>query len=370
MDTINLVEKLVSINSVFPKEKELSSFISDYLESLGFQVKTVITEKGRPNIIATFGESDKFLAFYGHMDTVPRDEESKYDPFKLKIVGKKAYGLGAEDMKGAIASIIKAGEFAVENKYPLKLIFGVDEELISRGAHDLVNSGYLKDIGFLISGESGQIKDINQPFNVCYGRKGRILFQAKVTGKKAHAAEEEKGKNAINETARFIKILSSINFPKHEFLDNVRIVLQSIHSDTTSFSTPDKCAITFSVLTTPGITSESVKEKILSTAKENNIKVDCRPVERDTPYGESYEVDRDNKFLKVLEKEIFEKNKIKPTYASSVADENIFANRLNIPVISLGPIGGGGHTKEEWLDLDSLEKTEQVYKEIIRLYNE
>ncbi len=369
MKTIELIKKLIDIDSTSSEEK-ISRFISEHLISIGFKVEKVLTQGNRSNIVARFGKSSSYLSFYGHMDTVHMDEKSERDPLKLEIDGKKAYGLGVEDMKGAIAAILKAAEFAVENKYPLQLIFGVDEEQISRGAHDLVDSGILNNINFLISGESGQIKDLNQPFNVCYGRKGRILFQATVTGKKAHAAEEEKGVNAINEAARFIKILSSINFPKHEFLDSVKIVLQSIHSDTTSFSTPDKCVITFSVLTTPGITSESVKEKILSTAKENNIEVNCRPVERDTPYGESYEINRDNKFLKILEKEIFDKNKVKPTYASSVADENIFANRLNIPVISLGPIGGGGHTKEEWLDLNSLEKTEQVYKDIIRLYNE
>lgn len=43
--------------------------------------------------------------------------------------------------------------------------------------------------------------------------------------------------------------------------------------------------------------------------------------------------------------------------------------RLNIPVICLGPMGGGKHTKEEWLDLDSLNSVEETYKSITRLYH-
>jgi hypothetical protein len=42
----------------------------------------------------------------------------------------------------------------------------------------------------------------------------------------------------------------------------------------------------------------------------------------------------------------------------SVADENVFANRLHIPVVTIGPIGGGDHTAEEWVSLNSLKKNE------------
>ncbi len=68
------------------------------------------------------------------------------------------------------------------------------------------------------------------------------------------------------------------------------------------------------------------------------VKISVHP--RQTPYGESYKVDTNNSFLQRIEKNILAPNRIKPIYTSSVADENIFANKLNVQVLTVGPIGG------------------------------
>lgn len=367
MQTIEILKKLISIPSVFPNEQEISKFISSYLKNQGFEVKKVKTDNARYNLVATFGQKDKYLGFYGHMDTVSRDEIS--DPFTLTIRGEKAWGLGVEDMKGAISVILKTAEFAVEAKLPVKIVMGVDEENISKGAHDLVDSGLLDDIAFLIVGESGQIENLNKPFNVCYGRKGRILYQVEVLGKKAHAAESHKGVNSIKQANQLISEILNIKFPKHANFGEAQIIITSIHADTTSFSVPDKCVFTFSLLTTPKVKGEEVEKHITQLARKRKINIEIGRVKRETPYSESYGIDKDNRFLKVLEKNILQPHKVKPIYASSVADENVFANRLGIPVISIGPMGGGEHTKDEWVNLKSLRNVEEVYKKIIRLYN-
>ena len=48
----------------------------------------------------------------------------------------------------------------------------------------------------------------------------------------------------------------------------------------------------------------------------------------------------------------------------------VFAGRLNIPVITLGPIGAGDHTKDEWVRIASLDATTSAYKEILRRWCE
>ncbi len=369
MNNLELLQKLVEIDSVFPNEQKISLYLQEYLEKIGFEVETVTTDKNRNNLIATYGKSKKYLGFYAHMDTVPRDEEGAHDPHKLVVQGDKAFGLGAEDMKGAIVNILHTAEFAVKHKLPMKIIFAVDEEAISKGAHDLVNSKKLNNISFLVSGESGQIKDFEQPFSVVYGRKGRLLFELEVSGKKSHAADSTHGKNAIVDASRLVNLFTKIHLKKNKYLGETEFIVQSIHSDTTSFSIPDKCVVRCSVLTVPGVNSELVIKKIKSVADLHKIAVKVKLVERETPYGDAYEIDRKNIFLKRLEKEIFTPNKVTPIYTGSVADENIFANKLSIPVISVGPIGGGGHTKDEWLSLKSFHKMENVYKSILELYN-
>lgn len=369
MRTIDILKTLVSINSIFPNEDEIGKYLRAYLLNLSFNVKKIPTGKGRYNIVATCGNSSSYLGFYGHMDTVPIEKTSEHNPFSMTIDGNVIKGLGVEDMKGGIAAILQAGEYAVKNNFPAKLIFGVDEENISQGAHDLIDSGILKDISFLVVGESGQIKNYKQPFNVCYGRKGRIFFEATVLGKAAHAAEKEKGINAIEKASELIQILSKIEFAKDKDLGYTTIVVQSIASEADSFSVPDRCIVKFSLLTTPNVNSSQFTKEVQRLCKKANIDLTLKPFNRKTPYGESYKINKKEPFIEALEKEIFTKLSVLPDYGDSVADENVFANRLKIPVISLGPIGGGGHTKDEWLDARSLEIVENVYKKIIQLYN-
>ena len=368
MKTIELLRKLVSINSIFPNEKAIGEFLYKYLRSIGFNVRKVPTSKDRFNIIATYGKSLRFLGFYGHMDTVPRDL-TKNNYLNLKIEKNIARGLGAEDMKGGITAILKAGEYAVENNLPVKLVFGVDEENISQGAHDLVDSKALNDITFLIVAESGQIKDYKKAFAICYGRKGRILFEAEVFGKRSHAAEKEKGINAIEKASQLVQIISNIKFAKDKDLGYTTLVVQSIASEADSFSVPDRCIVRFSLLTTPDIKSPNFIKEVEKLCRKANIDMTLKPFPRKTPYGESYKMDRNDKFFSQMDRDIFSKYEFSLDYGDSVADENVFANRLKIPVISLGPIGGGGHTEDEWLNLDSLETVSGVYKETIRLYN-
>lgn len=363
-----ILKTLVSINSVFPNEDQIGKYLYSYLVKLGFNVKKIATDKGRNNIVATFGKSSKYLGFYGHMDTVPRDLK-KNNHLRLKIDKNIARGLGAEDMKGGIAGILQAGEYAVRHNLPVKLVFGVDEENISQGAHDLVDSKALDDITFLIVGESGQIKDYKKAFAVCYGRKGRILFEAEVFGKRSHAAEKEKGINAIEKASELVQMLSNMKFVKDKDLGYTTLVVQSIHSEADSFSVPDRCIARFSLLTTPDIKIPKFINQVEKLCKKANINMTLRPFPRKTPYGESYKIDRKDPFFSKMEKKILSKYQFSLDYGDSVADENVFANRLKIPVISLGPIGGGGHTEDEWLNLDSLEIVIEVYKEAIRLYN-
>lgn len=369
MNTKLLLKKLVGINSVFPQELKISLFLQNYLKKLNFDVSTVTTSSRRKNIVATFGSSSRYLGLYGHMDSVPPDPHYTFDPFIMKEKKGKAFGLGVADMKGGITAILKTAEFASKNKLPLKVVFGVDEENISQGAHDLVNSGLLNDINFMFVAESGQIKNNRQNFSVCYGRMGRILYDLTIKGIKSHAAEQEKGKNAIVETVKLIDKINKINWPSDVHFGETRIIFHTIQSQTNSFSVPDICKIQFSTLTNAQTTSKNVISRIMNIAKNNGLSVQISPHKRSTPYAESYKVNNKDSFLKKIETSVFKRYNVAPVYTESVADENVFSNRLKIPVVTLGPIGGGDHTSKEWVNLDSLKKVIEAYKQILLLYH-
>jgi acetylornithine deacetylase/succinyl-diaminopimelate desuccinylase-like protein len=368
MNPTELLRELVSIPSVFPNENEISGYLVKMLTDLGFSIKTVDV-RGRNNIIATYGKSKKYLCLYGHMDTVPPNAGME-EPYKLKEKGGIGRGLGAADMKGAIAAIMVAAGRAVKKGLPLKVAFGVDEENISEGAYAMMDSGALDDVDFLIGGESGNRDTAKEPFSVCYGGKGRIVFDATVHGVRSHAANKNDGINAIVKAGEFVCAADKMEFERHKYLGSTDIVIQSISGNADSFSLPDTCRVEFSVITTPNIKSAYVIDQLYSICKEKDIKADISLHKRPTPYGESYEVDRQNKFVQKLEGQLFRTNGITPMYAASVADENHFANRLGIPVMCIGPVSGGFHSVNEWIRMDSLDALVKAYEKAIELHSE
>lgn len=363
----SVLAELVAIPSTYPDEAAVGSYVAQYLEKLGFYIQLIPTSEGRNNIIATYGAADKYLAFYGHLDTVEPDAHYEKDPHTIWTEGDKAHGLGAADMKGGICAMLHFAQYAVQTKKPVKLVFGVDEEAISEGAHDLVDSELLESVDFLISAESGQSEGINQDYSVCYGRRGRIGLEIEVFGRKKHAAENTKAINAVEHAATLITHFPKINFKQNAHFGKTVFVVHSISGDTDSFSVPDNCVITLSALTAPNTSHDEVIRKLQKLAAELDVDAEIRPLERKTPYAESYEVQTSD-FLKTVETKLFKPNNISISYSDSVADENIFATRLNIPVISMGPIGGGDHTVNEWVSLASIDKLIDGYAAVLDLY--
>jgi len=368
-ETLELLSRLVAVRSVFPQEAAVAHVISAYLTERGFRVDVVETAPGRPNLVATFGQSERYLGFYGHMDTVPPAEDYARDPFTVVRDGDIVRGLGVCDMKGGLTCILRAVGDAAARGLPVKAVFGVDEEDISRGAHDLVQSGKLADIGFLIVAESGQVENFSQPLSVCLGRKGRIVLQLDVGGRTAHAAESHKGINAIEQAAALITALATLPRPAHPRLGHSTVVVQQISAQAGAFSVPDRCTVVLSVLTTPGVTSADFAESIAACAARVGVEVTIVPQARPTPYGEAYELDTSDPFYRIVSREVLAPLGVTPIYTPSVADENVFAHRLAIPVLTIGVIGGGDHTKDEWSSLASFERVIGAYARAIELWN-
>ena len=364
--TLDILRSLVGINSVFPGEAMLSRYMQVLLRERGFSITEVTTDEDRPSFVATLGEASNYLAFYGHLDTVPPDPLYEFDPFTMRTDESNAYGLGVADMKGGNACILSAAFFAAERRIPVKVVFGVDEEDMSQGAHDLVSSGHLNDVSAMIVAEAGQIRNAQEPFSVGFGRKGRVLFEAIIRGASSHAAVATFESNAIHRGAAFVQMLETISFPAHASLGSTRLVPHSITAQASAFSAPGECHIRFSALTTPGVTSEMVSSAIRERARSLDISLELSTVTRPTPYGEAYEVPTSHRFARFITEQICEPANVTVNYFSSVADENVFAHRLGIPVVTLGPIGAGDHTKDEWVRISSLHRTTKAYEQILQ----
>src|SRR3989338_6797223 len=364
MNPIDLLKKLVSINSVFPNEKELAYFLADELKKAGFKVELHKFDSDRYNVLASRGNKGKPVLLCGHIDTVPAYgyDRIKRDPLKLEEKDGKLYGLGAYDMKAGIAAILKAVQ-EVKNDKSIKIMFESDEEADSRGCYFVTKTNFLKDVEFAISTEISDIHDINEKTRtITLGRRGRVQYEIKVPGKSFHAARMEHGISAITEASKLAIELEKMNsdLPKHPKLSHGNQYVRRFFSESVSLSIPDEAILLVDRHLVVPETAESARQhierrinelydkKALTEANGKRASIIVKP--REVPYLMPYVTPDNNEYVKQLSASIEKTLGVKPQYncGLSVADENLVAMQ-GIPVIVYGPIGEGEHSNGEWV---------------------
>jgi acetylornithine deacetylase/succinyl-diaminopimelate desuccinylase-like protein len=121
------------------------------MEALGYSaVRVVAKAEERPNIIGEVGTGPRSIAFNGHLDTKPPGETGAWKtlPYDPVISDGRLYGLGATDMKGALAAMIYAGAAvgrAQADAGVVHVVLSADEEATSEyGAVFLSQAGAVK----------------------------------------------------------------------------------------------------------------------------------------------------------------------------------------------------------------------------------
>ncbi len=372
MDAVEFLRKLVSINSVFPNEKEIGEFLINHLKQLGFSVRKQVfsTNPERFNVLAEKGQG-KALLLYGHMDTVPVYEGWKTDPFVLVEDGDKLIGRGALDMKAGCAAFLKAVEGFEPMGYKLKIVFGADEENISEGAHALVKDDFMKDVvAVLVSEPAIGPADQHGQRTLTLGRRGRCDIVIDVRGKSAHGAYGT-GINAIEEASKIVLELNALKLAEHE-IGKATLFCRKIHAESGSLSVPDKCEILVDRHLVPPETPESsvrqINDLIAAMKKEGKLRGDASAtlLNRKTPFLKPYSTPKSHPFTKFVERCALEKfGTIAYNYGFSVADDNIFGADLNLPVITIGPKGAGPHGPNEYVLKSSYLELVDAYKHIL-----
>lgn len=330
----------------------------------------------RFNLLASRGNKGNALAFYGHMDTVPPYGKWANDPFELIKSGDKLKGLGVWDMKAGLAAIIKACE-AADKERKIKVLFGVDEEDISRGAWTAVKSGFLNDAEGVVVTEAGNsLGEHPGPRMITLGRRGRGVYVIEVPGVSAHGADMAKGLNAIDQASIIVREISKMRMSEHRLLPRANQFIRSFHSQTDSLSVPDSAVLELDRHLVPPETPQGVLlelQKAIDALYANGTLTDARGrkaviklKERETPFLAPYTTDERSVIVKKLSESVENVMHAKPTYnyGLSVADENAFAS-LGLPVVTIGAAGGNDHSSEEWLSEKSYLQLIEVLKNFI-----
>jgi acetylornithine deacetylase/succinyl-diaminopimelate desuccinylase-like protein len=244
-----ILRHLIRIRSENPPghSQDILTFVRTFL-STHTRARVVYqrVSKTRGNVIAVFGSPHVLVN--AHLDTVPAAGAWTHDPFRMVSTGQRVYGLGATDVKGAVAAMLAA----LKKNQPkdLMFVFNADEE---DGLGESIRH-------FLDSARARTIKSVivTEPTNcnIVTSHKGLYIFQIVFTGRAAHASEPHTGINAIDRAARFVRVLKEyqgrISRRRYQDLKNPTIGVDVIAGGTKSNIVPATCRVEIDRRTLPG----------------------------------------------------------------------------------------------------------------------
>ena len=201
-DQLKLLQELVNIDSGtgdVEGGRKVADILSQELRALGAQVSVMPAQLPglAPNLVATFTGSGKGrLLLIGHLDTVFEPGTASKRPFRMDA--EKAYGPGVSDEKGGVVEGIFAlkilHDIGFKNFRTITFLVESSEERGSPGTRQLI-SKLVADADVELNLEPG-----DPPDKITVWRKGSTTFHIDVTGRAAHAGvAPELGRNAALE---------------------------------------------------------------------------------------------------------------------------------------------------------------------------
>ena len=330
MNSKEILRDLVKFNTINDKDNiDIINYIENYLQKLGFKTEY----KSKCLVMNIKDESN--IGFLGHTDTVSYLDWNM-NPFKLTEKNGKLYGLGTCDMKGSIAAILSSVskiDFS-KTKKGIKLFFTYDEEIGFSGINELVN----KEILFpntMIIGEPTNNEVINSS-------KGLLELKINFKGVSSHSSTPEEGVNAIENCVDFINELKEYYKElKNETIDSKTATMNIgiINGGRSMNIVPDNCEIQIDFRTISKTQNERIIEKVNQLI---NNETTFEIINNINPYLNNNEKINMSDYI---------------TEASFIDSDNKY-------IIGVGPINA--HKKDEFITIESLEKLEKQYIDLIK----
>lgn len=358
------VERYVLIESPSTEKAavdELAAAFAADARGLGAEVELRPQQQVGDQVIARWpasGEGSALLLC--HLDTV--HPLGTLDHFGLEKGPRKWSGPGIFDMKTSIAMALTAVEALQREKNglgrPLTLLCSTDEEIGSHYSQELIEE-LAQQHSLVLCLEpalaDGALKT---------RRKGIGLFELEVSGRAAHAGvSPEDGANAIVAMSLIIQQLQALAKPELGLTLNVG----TIEGGSRSNVVPERCQVELDVrLPTPDLADELEAALHALTTDDPGTELTVRggwnrpPMPRTRAIAEAYQ--QAQAIASELGFELSEGG------TGGGSDAN-FVAPLDVPLLDgLGPIGGGAHTNEEFIWLDSLPRRTALLAGLIRAF--
>ncbi len=383
---VNLLTDLVKIESPYFHEAEIMDYTYSWLQKRGLPAtyhhyhESKITNFKGTNVVGelTGSEEGPTVLLNGHLDTVQICDGWTKDPLGAKIEGGKLYGVGALDMKGGDTAIMLAVEaFAAtvpQFNGKVQYTFVSDEEgPYGLGTDALIVDNIISDVDVAIVTEpSSGFCGIEFPC-LCLGARGGWNYKVSITGKSAHAANPEKGINAITEASRLICELEKAELKVHPKLGKGALCVIDIEGGGAACSVADKAVFSIFRHVIIGEDRDYLIKEVEDAAERAGVKGRLSIKFRDAPNPDSvgfqpYVVSESNPYTKAFKESILDATGEDPhiAYFSSMGDFNYLGSRSRLPTYIFGPNGQNYHSADEYVELDSVVKTGEVIYDYLK----
>ena len=371
MSNLELLKKLIKIESISPNDNGCFDVIKQQLDVLDFSFEET-NYKNISNLIITNGDSkNKTFCFLGHTDVVPPGPESEWSvpPFSGEIIDNKIYGRGAADMKGGVACFISAlKEFLSENKDPsfniMVLLNSNEEGKLENGKVDrVINEMIDKDkfIDFCLIGEPSSSKKVGDVIRI--GRRGSLSGNLKVYGIQGHVAYPKQALNPILGIGKTLEELKNMEWDRgNENFEPTSFQVSNIKSGTGAENVvPGVLEMTFNFRFSPESSPDGLKEKFEALLKKSDLKYDVSWTLSALPF-----LTAKTEFIDIVKSSIKEINNIdtKIDNGGGTSDGRWVAP-MGSEIVELGPLNKTIHQIDEHVDIEDLSTLKEIYKKIL-----
>lgn len=342
-EILDLLQKLIRIQSFSKEEDQTAALIAQFLGERGVQIHRKLNNVWAYN--KHFDPSKPTLLLNSHHDTVKPNSGYTRNPYDAAIEGDKLFGLGSNDAGGCLVSLIGTFLYYYEQEdlnYNICLAATAEEEISGNNGLELV----LPDLGELEFGIVGEPTEMH----LAIAERGLLVLDCVAHGKAGHAAREE-GENAIYKALKAIDWFRNYQFPKvSEVFGPLKMTVTIINAGSQHNVVPATCTFTVDVRVTDSYTNEEVLEIIRAN-------VDCDITPRSIRLKPS-SIDKNHPLVQAG----ITLGRI--TYGSPTTSDQAL---LSIPSVKVGPgFSGRSHMADEFIYVREIAEGVEGYVNMLK----
>ena len=360
--TRELVEQLVAIDSVNPTlvaggagEAEIAGFVAAWLDAHGLDVEVQELATSRVNVVgrARGSGGGRSLILNAHMDTV--SVAGAVDGLEPRIEGNRLCGRGAYDMKGSLAAIMLAAADAARLGLAGDVIVTAvaDEEAGSIGTEAIART---------VTADAAIVAEPTE-LRLALAHKGFVWLEIETRGRAAHGSRYDLGVDAIALMGHVLVGLGDLDkrlraevAHHHPLLGGGSLHASLIEGGQELSTYPERCLVTIERRTLPGEGADLVEEQLQAVAAGVDATVKRLFVR------EPLETARQEPIAATLLKSATEAlGECPQVVGVPFWTDAALLSAAGIPTVVFGPGGAGAHADVEWVDLDDVAKTVQVF---------